>query len=270
MNSPVNTFLLEAEDLVQNLEAALLELDESPHAAEPIDTAFRALHTLKGSGNMFGFTALGSFIHHFEEVFEMIRKGSVRVTPDLVELALDSRDHISALITLGPNADLTEDLATTDATLLDRLHKIVELPSAGNSAPSAKGLAKEPVSTGLRLWEIHFKAEPNALGIGFRPDLLFEDLSQLGHLTVEAQTTAVPGIQELESGECYLTWKLLLQTNASKSEIEDIFIFQLDAEISIEEKSNPFALVTKKTDAAKGDITEKSAVSACKPVDWMI
>lgn len=261
MNSPVNTFLLEAEDLVQNLEAALLELDETPNAVEPIDTAFRALHTLKGSGNMFGFTALGSFIHHFEEVFELIRKGSVQVTPDLVELALDSRDHIGALIALGPNADLSEDLASTDAALLDRLHKIVELPGAGKAVAPAKASVAESGDGSLRLWEIHFKAEPNALGIGFRPDLLFEDLSNLGRLTVEVQTTAVPDIEKLESGECYLTWKLTLESSASKSDIEDIFIFQMDAEISIEEKPHPSALAAQKTDAAKGDVAEKGAKS---------
>ncbi len=48
-------FLQEARELLESLEQALLDLEQTPHNGDLIDQAFRALHTVKGSGSMFGF-----------------------------------------------------------------------------------------------------------------------------------------------------------------------------------------------------------------------
>src|SRR5690348_18008082 len=49
-SNPVQTFLVEAEELLSNIEQSALSLgtDESP--AEAINQLFRAFHTIKGSG----------------------------------------------------------------------------------------------------------------------------------------------------------------------------------------------------------------------------
>jgi len=58
------TFRQEAVDLLAQLEGALLDLEAAPEDRSLIDQAFRALHTLKGSGAMFGWDALAAFTHH--------------------------------------------------------------------------------------------------------------------------------------------------------------------------------------------------------------
>ena len=52
---PNETFRQEARELLESLEQSLLDLDQNPEDRDLVDTAFRALHTLKGSGAMFGF-----------------------------------------------------------------------------------------------------------------------------------------------------------------------------------------------------------------------
>ena len=47
---PVETFRAEAHDLFEQLEITLLDIEVDPTNKELIDTAFRALHTIKGSG----------------------------------------------------------------------------------------------------------------------------------------------------------------------------------------------------------------------------
>jgi two-component system chemotaxis sensor kinase CheA len=54
------TFLEEARDIMVELEAALLELNENRGDAELVGRTFRALHTIKGSGAMFGFDQLAA------------------------------------------------------------------------------------------------------------------------------------------------------------------------------------------------------------------
>lgn len=72
---PAGVFIEEAADLLVQLESALLSLEQTPHDAELIGVVFRALHTIKGSGAMFGFDAVAAFTHHLETAFERVRKG---------------------------------------------------------------------------------------------------------------------------------------------------------------------------------------------------
>ncbi len=53
----------------------------TPDDSALIDTAFRALHTIKGSGAMFGFDAVAAFTHHVENAFDQVRQGDVRAEP---------------------------------------------------------------------------------------------------------------------------------------------------------------------------------------------
>ena len=74
-------FREEARELLVELESVLLELNEQPGDEGLVGRVFRALHTLKGSGAMFGFDALAAFAHKLENAFDEVRKGHLTVTP---------------------------------------------------------------------------------------------------------------------------------------------------------------------------------------------
>src|ERR1700757_4843251 len=95
--SGIDIFRIEAQELLEQIEQGLLDLGSNPGDKDLVATVFRALHTLKGSGAMFGFDALAAFTHHCETAFDRVRKGEVRATPDLVSAVLDARDHMRAL-----------------------------------------------------------------------------------------------------------------------------------------------------------------------------
>ena len=63
--------------------------------------SFRALHTIKGSGAMFGFDDLATFTHNLENAFDEVRKGRLEVTPELVDLTLSALDQIRAMVEEG-------------------------------------------------------------------------------------------------------------------------------------------------------------------------
>ncbi|WP_296940870.1 Hpt domain-containing protein [uncultured Marivita sp.] len=54
----IEVFQEEASDLLQSIEKGLMDLEATPDDAELINSIFRSMHTLKGSGAMFGFTEL--------------------------------------------------------------------------------------------------------------------------------------------------------------------------------------------------------------------
>jgi two-component system chemotaxis sensor kinase CheA len=64
----------EAHELLGELEAVLLQLEQAPGDGELIGRVFRALHTIKGSGAMFGFEKIASFTHEVETVFDLVRR----------------------------------------------------------------------------------------------------------------------------------------------------------------------------------------------------
>ena len=76
------TFKEEAHELLGELETSLLELEESPDNTELVGRVFRAMHTIKGSGSMFGFDDIAKFTHEIETVFDLVRNGKIPVTKE--------------------------------------------------------------------------------------------------------------------------------------------------------------------------------------------
>ncbi|PJI53426.1 chemotaxis protein CheA, partial [Methylobacterium radiotolerans] len=95
---PAEIFRAEAAELLACLETTLLDLGDRPEDRALIDTAFRALHTIKGSGAMFGFEQVAAFTHDFETAFDRVRRGEVPVGRDLVNVSLSAKDFIRGLI----------------------------------------------------------------------------------------------------------------------------------------------------------------------------
>ena len=122
---PISVFRTEAAEMLELIESGLLDLTRSLDDKDQIDTVFRSLHTLKGSGAMFGFDALAAFTHHCETAFDRVRKGDVPATQELVSAVLSAQDHMRALLET-PNGDHD----AMSAELLDNLHRGIDLATA--------------------------------------------------------------------------------------------------------------------------------------------
>ena len=95
-------FLEEAQELLVDLEDSLLELERFPQDKDLIGQVFRAMHTIKGSGAMFGFNAVASFTHEIETFYDKVREEIIPVTPELINITLIAKDQIRALLTTPP------------------------------------------------------------------------------------------------------------------------------------------------------------------------
>lgn len=210
---PVETFRQEAQDLLEQIEQGLLDLVHRPGDRTLIDAVFRGLHTLKGSGAMFGFDALAAFTHHCESAFDKVRKGEAPASPELVAAVLAAQDHMRAL------AEGREAPDGVGRALLERLHGAVE--GAGEPPASEHG----PAAT---TWRVRFSLPADALANGTRPLPLLDELRDLGDCTVTAITDDVPPLDQLVPTECHLAWEVILTTEHPRSAIEDVFIFVID------------------------------------------
>ena len=68
MRQFLETFFDEAEEHIEAMEAALLQLETAPDDAELLNTVFRAAHSIKGASSTFGVHAVGEFTHVLESL----------------------------------------------------------------------------------------------------------------------------------------------------------------------------------------------------------
>lgn len=221
---PTEVFRQEASELFEVLEGALLDLGQRPDDRELVDSAFRALHTIKGSGAMFGFDKVASFTHEFETAFDRVRKGEIKPTHELISVALAAKDYIRALI---------EDPQSTDdvigEAILDDLKRFVFPDQAATPAAEiAAAPPLAPIESKQAGWHLYLEFESHILRNGSNPLDLLEDLCKLGPCFVVPVTDGIPFLDEMEPEDCYLKWDVKLHAACDKNAIDDVFMFVQD------------------------------------------
>ena len=92
------TFFAECADQMSDLETGLHEIQASGPDIETVNSIFRAVHSIKGGAGAFGFNALVSFAHVFENALDIIRNDLSQVTEPRMDLLMRSVDVLSDLI----------------------------------------------------------------------------------------------------------------------------------------------------------------------------
>lgn len=221
---PVAAFRVEAGELLDQIEHGLLDLGHRLDDRALIDEVFRGLHTLKGSGAMFGFDALAEFTHHCETAFDRVRKGLAPATQELVAVILSARDHMRALIE-GDGIGLE----STGAAILEQLQAAIDGAGDETSAPAASAApalqARQAARGG---WRLFFRLPADAMANGTNPLMLLDELRELGDCRIVARTDTVPPLAELVPTECHIGWDVELHGDISRDDIDDVFIFVMD------------------------------------------
>ncbi len=261
----------EAAELLADLEVTLLELESSGEDAELVARAFRALHTIKGSGAMFGFDAIASFTHELETAFDSVREGRLELTPELIGIALDARDHIQQLLDAAP-AD-AEPLAASGRLILNHLRDRCAPPPGHVPVPASADPAVEAsaaATTGedqseLVTFRIRILPSVSVFLNGTNLILLLRELAELGDLRLVAQTDQIPELADFNPEDCLVHWDAVLTTSASENAIRDIFIFVEDqVELLIQPIETAGALPLGQIMAARGDLNEAPAESGIR------
>lgn len=250
----VAVFQVEARENLELIEQGLLDLLERPDDRDLVDAVFRGLHTLKGSGSMFGFDTLAAFTHHCETAFDRVRKGEVAATTDLVSAVLAARDHMRRLM-----EDPSGDYGAAGDVLLADLERAVR---------DADGSARPVVAPGQTTWLIRFDLPSNAFRNGTNPIALLNELRELGEARVEADVSRVPPLGQIEPADHYLAWNVTLTTDQGRAAIEDVFIFVIDdMNLSIEalDEAAP-AEARPQPVVAEAPVTAPTPVAAPDPV----
>ena len=222
-------FKEEALELLGELETSLLELETDPTNDDVINRVFRAMHTIKGSGAMFGFEDIASFTHEVETVFDLARNGQISVSKELLDLTLLARDHILSM------------LEGEEQGLGARAGEVIRgLKALTPAQPEAAAPVSETVQTcatdpSMNTWRIRFAPPRNLFMSGSNPANLLEELCEMGEHHIIMHTKDIPALALLNPEDCLVWWDIILTTARSEDEIRDVFIFvEEDSDLSIQ------------------------------------
>ncbi len=218
-------FIEEAADHINDLEKALLDLDKDITNQELVEQIFRAMHSLKGGGAMFGYEKVSGFTHNLETIYDHVRNGEMDITTELLSTTLASVDHIKALLENEEQIDslLLDQHESLSNTIQDILNNQV---NAGTIVSVNKTLKDDGIVTGnVVTYYIHFVPNSDIFNNGTNPLYLIDELSGLGDALILPNVKNIPSFEELVPHKCYVSWEIILATDQSKENLNDVFLF---------------------------------------------
>lgn len=228
------------EEVVENLaelDGALLELEKNPTDMDVVDRIFRAVHTLKGSCDMFGLAAVVRLAHDLESLFDQVRTGWRRVGKELLDASFAAKDRFAVLLAEGGEG--ADGEAGEDPALDARLKALLrtpDLPDTGPSGPDADAVddaaalvPAHALSGEVRHWRIRLAPSGTGALETADPLALLDELRALGELDVCCDLTAVPELEALAPADCRLRFEAVLTADTARvpdaNALRDIFFF---------------------------------------------
>jgi len=176
-------FMAEAREHLQELNLAVVSVEETPDDRETVDEIFRIAHSLKGMSATMGFEGMASLTHHIEDVFELLKQRRGGLDRAAIDVLLECLDALEAAVD-SIEADGTEHL--DPAVLNDRLQALVRAPQPPAEQAAAGAAAAEmaaaAVAAGARVVHVSATLTEDALMPSVRAYMVLAAIAEHGEL----------------------------------------------------------------------------------------
>lgn len=148
-------FIAEAKEHLETIEPNLLELEKTPDNLALLNDIFRPMHSLKGASGFLGLNRINRLAHKAENILDELRKGAMVVTPDIMDVILESTDALRQMIENLEDSNSEGDVETDH--IIDQIDAIMAgektaapaeaepaAAPAAEEAPAAAEVAEEP------------------------------------------------------------------------------------------------------------------------------
>src|SRR5262245_32721812 len=173
-------FLAEAREHLQELNLAIVRIEESPDDHETLDGIFRIAHSFKGMSATMGFARIAALTHEMEDVFELLRQRRGGIERDAIDILLACLDALGEAVE-AIDADGEEKL--DEAQLVKRLRGLirdevdVDADTGASSRPDVDAAA---VAGGRRVLHVVAELAPEVLMPSVRAYMVLAALAEHG------------------------------------------------------------------------------------------
>jgi len=235
VNSFVEKFKDEVNEYCERLESGLLLLEREPENYHIIDEIFRIMHSMKGSGGMFGFDLLSDVTHDLESLYDIFRSKKRPIDSEVISFTLSSIDGLHNLMVVSPGSEhhlLAENMKSKTKLQIARFTDEQNSSLSENSSETDHSVQS---NFNQNTWHISFVPNKDILKNGTNPLYLIDELNALGECNIQVNFDELPSLSEMNPEYCYVSWSLFIATTEDIKTLRDVFIFVSDqAGIQIE------------------------------------
>ncbi|KRB49221.1 histidine kinase [Rhizobium sp. Root708] len=230
MDELIEQFAIEARELVQRASDDLMALETDAGNREHLESAFRAIHTLKGSVALFDLVPMQDVLHHAEDLLSQARAGTIAVDATLIDPLLSViewvDDSIEAIVETGHLSDAQDKQALRLLGLL--ASEMTERESDEATLPLtaipdwAFSLAERfsPSDTSGSTIAIRYEPHPECFFNGDDPLATISRLPNLRHVTLSLKEP-FPSKNDYDPFRCSLVIEAV--TDGPLSDLEAVF-----------------------------------------------
>ncbi|MEK6557674.1 MAG: Hpt domain-containing protein, partial [Candidatus Margulisiibacteriota bacterium] len=215
----VEQFLEESNEHLRTIEDSLLKLEDNPSDLEEINKVFRAMHSIKGGGQMFGYADIGTFAHEFETFFEFVRKGTLTLNPESISLTLNACDLMKKMF----SAQVGDEAVDESAMLIECLRDLYV--STEKNAIFAK-------KSDTVFW-VKFIPQIDIFSSGIDVIEILEECHHIGRCEIELDIGDIPLLDEMDPAMSYFSWTMITTSADGIEPIQCIFLFIDEAKATL-------------------------------------
>src|SRR5919106_2363084 len=236
-------FLAEGREHLQELNLAVVRIEESPDDQETVDEIFRIAHSLKGMSATMGFAGMAALTHEMEDVFELLRQRKGGLPREAIDVLLECLDALSAAV---DSIDESGEEQIEPKPLIERLKGLIRERDA--EEPEVKEATEAPIdiaelADGRRVVQISATLSDDVQIPSVRAYMVLSALAELGETLA-----CVPSPDDVEtfSGSEIDAWMVSERTDAelaavvgAVSDVAHVEVFEAVSDAAVDEGVSP-------------------------------
>ncbi|WP_051304453.1 chemotaxis protein CheA [Chitinilyticum litopenaei] len=222
LDQAMQAFFDEAFELLQQMEAILLDAESTQSDPELLNALFRTIHTIKGSAGLFALDDIVGFTHQVENVLDRLRGGELALTETLTSLLLRCHDHVKAMLQALASHGTAPDATLGHALLAELAGLSGQAGAATPGEPSAEATA----AAAHQDWLLYLGFGPDVLRHGLDPASFLSYLATLGHIEqVIPLYSGLNAVSDYDPEQNYLQLALRFAGHCDLATLHDVFEF---------------------------------------------
>jgi two-component system chemotaxis sensor kinase CheA len=242
MDEYLPMFLAEGREHLQQLNLAVVRIEETSDDQDTVDEIFRIAHSLKGMSATMGFGGMAALTHEMEDVFEFLRQRRGGLEREAIDVLFECLDALSAAVEAIDTGGAEE---IEPAVLIERLQGLVREQNPEQPAQRAVAVPENlgELADGRRVVQVTAILADDVSMPSVRAYMVLSAIAALGEtLACSPSPDEVDGFAGREIDAWVVSDRAdseLASAAADVPEVADVQVFEAVADAALDEPEEP-------------------------------